>query len=428
MEQRQLRRLARKIVRTSEEVADLTDQLEIVESILSKDVAGAEMEELHRMMTDLERQADLVPEETHIAECEAVIEVSREVPLVKHSQEQEPLKALEGLFSPEMAAQMNNESLDESLKWDAFDYAVVGTAGMMAAVTDVLLVGLPSGLVTGPVTAWMKQLNTSHGSDWFSRFARELEDRCRTSYDTLNADGPIAGMCGKTHRFQSLGHDPVLGFVFGVSDILRGTITGYSYQRDRGVHRSFRFKAPSRADVGLVEAFLLHIGHLLSDVGTRMGLPAPFTPLLQAFNCGRFGAAGLSLGEVARRMYLQGYDFRHFLAGGLSPGVAQATISGLLMLRSFATDGPSYDKFRQTLKYRRMELAAQTVAVLGNTGKVALFQGNPLALNQAQWMRFFASLGPVFKEWILRDEMRIAHQLEVNRDGWRALGEWRLKF
>ena len=74
-----------------------------------------------------------------------------------------------------------------------------------------------------------------------------------------------------------------------------------------------------------------------------------------------------------------------------------------------------------------MDLAAQTLAVLGNTGKVALFQGNPLAINQAQWMKFFASLGPVFKEWVLRDELKLVRQREINREGWAALEQWKLE-
>lgn len=93
----------------------------------------------------------------------------------------------------------------------------------------------------------------------------------------------IPGMTGKSHRVQSLGHDPVLGFVFGVLDILRGTVTGFSYDHLTGAHGIIEGEVYSPLPaagmdeqiIRLVEAILKHIGHLISDVATPMGLPAP---------------------------------------------------------------------------------------------------------------------------------------------------------
>jgi hypothetical protein len=60
---------------------------------------------------------------------------------------------------------------------------------------------------------------------------------CVVPYDVQTMDG----MFPRSHRFKSLGHDPVLGFVFGVLDILRGTVTGFSYDL---LTRSHRFACP----------------------------------------------------------------------------------------------------------------------------------------------------------------------------------------
>ena len=39
-----------------------------------------------------------------------------------------------------------------------------------------------------------------------------------------------------------------------------------------------------------------------------------------------------------------------------------------------------------------MALAAHATAAAVNVGKVAVYQGNPLAINYAQWLRFFDSV------------------------------------
>jgi len=81
------------------------------------------------------------------------------------------------------------------------------------------------------------------------------------------------------------------------------------------------------------------MGHLLSDVATSCGLPAPFMPLLQAINAGHFGKKDRTVGEVARYMYLKGYDLRHFLVAGLTPGVIEIVLRGYVMLRQYRERG-----------------------------------------------------------------------------------------
>jgi hypothetical protein len=50
-----------------------------------------------------------------------------------------------------------------------------------------------------------------------------------------------------------------------------------------------------------------------------MGLPAPFMMLVQGINVGSFGEKNQAVGELARWMYLNGYDFRHFIVSGITP-------------------------------------------------------------------------------------------------------------
>ena len=109
------------------------------------------------------------------------------------------------------------KSYDAQFAWDKWDYLFVGASGMLAALTDVLLVGTPQ---TSPLTKWLKNFNTTAKAgqtDWFSQWARDLEKACKVPYDAQT----MAGMSGSTHRFQSLEHDPVLGFVgYSTLDLL----------------------------------------------------------------------------------------------------------------------------------------------------------------------------------------------------------------
>jgi hypothetical protein len=141
-------------------------------------------------------------------------------------------------------AQLRAESYEAQYRWDRWDYLFVGPSGILASLTDYFLVRIPKTFHTGvyagqegsPLTAWLKQYDTrvqAGRNDWFAAWARALEERCRVPYDAMSFAGPdgvhkIAGMFPKSHRLQSLGHDPVLGFIFGVLDIMRSTITGFS--------------------------------------------------------------------------------------------------------------------------------------------------------------------------------------------------------
>ena len=433
LDRRGTKRVARKVVKIAESVNSTSEDIAKLEASLSSvPETTDEVRELEEMLSLLEEE---IEEGFHHFTDEEILQINQplEIGLVQQERQTvstipprlDPLEALEDLFAESVAEQMRQESFREQLRWESFDYVTVGTAGLLASVTDFILVGLPSGIQAGPITAWMKSYNTMSGGgreDWFAVLARHLEQVCKVPYDTLKATEAIPGMSGRTHRFQTLGHDPVLGFVYGVLDILRGTVTGFSYDKLKRLHGGICLASPSGArSIDLIEAFLKQIGHLVSDVATPMGLPAPFLTILQAFNTGRFGRDNLALGEVARWMYTHGYDFRHFLSSGFSVGIGKAVLVGLLMLREVTEGGPSFSKLKTQIKYQRMLFAIQSLASLGNAGKIALHQGNPLAINQAQWMTFFRLLGPYLRDQVLQDELALEHLRRMNAEGWVEL-------
>jgi hypothetical protein len=351
----------------------------------------------------------------------------------------DPLLPYEALLTEDDLAQLRAEAYEAQYRWDRWDYLFVGASGVLAALTDYFLVRIPKTLRTGvyagqegsPLTAWLTQYDTraqAGRTNWFAAWARSLENRCHVPYDTMTVAGPdgvqkIAGMFPKSHRLQSLGHDPVLGFVFGVLDIMRGTITGFSYDKLSLMHTCVHEAVWSNLQpVGLIEAILCQIGHLLSDVATPMGLPAPFMTLFQGLNIGSVGERDRTIGELARWMYLYGYDFRHFLVSGLTPAVIELVLRAYLMVRHYVEHGETKFLLGSHPQYRSMLLTAHAIAAAGNAGKIALMQGNPLAINQAEWMAFVRYLIPSLKYWVFdRARLKRAHLEHVNEQGWQAL-------
>ena len=111
----------------------------------------------------------------------------------------------------------------------------------------------------------------------------------------------------------------------------------------------------------LIEASLRHIGHLISDVATPMGLPAPLMTLFQALNVGSFGEKGRTVGQLARWMYLNGYDL-HFVVSGITPLVIEIVLRAYIMLRHYSEQGEVKLAVARSPKYRSMLLAAHGVA------------------------------------------------------------------
>jgi hypothetical protein len=337
----------------------------------------------------------------------------------------------ESMLSEESIAELNSATADSKYRWDKWDYTFVGAAGVIASLIDYLLVGIPKKMTYGggeregsPITAFLKKkINSENGTDtWFAEWARTLEGLCKVPYDRVGNSG-IAGISGQTHRLQTLGHDPILGMVFGVLDILRGTVTAFSYDHLSGKH-SFKVRAlDEQASSNLIEIVLRQLGHLISDVGTEKGIPAPLFTLFQGFNIpSPFSPKGRTIGEIARWMYTNGYDLRHFITMGIAPAMIEIVLRAYIMLRQYSETGDAQFMLADNPKYRCMLLTSHAIACAGNAGKIALMQGNPLAINYAEWLALVRYLAPSLKYWIFdRATMHLAHIQKVNEAGWDEL-------
>lgn len=147
---------------------------------------------------------------------------------------------LESLFTNEELAanrntimQLNNE-YNEIHRLDKIDYAIAVGAGMLGALIDILLVGLPEYHVSGgnegkPLSEWIRKYFEDKYPDGVSKV---LAKNAKVPYDAPNDNfhgaflkEKVEGLNPNFHRLLSLGHDPLIGFVVGVADIMNGNMT-----------------------------------------------------------------------------------------------------------------------------------------------------------------------------------------------------------
>src|SRR5690606_2014075 len=124
-------------------------------------------------------------------------------------------------------------------------------------------------------------------------------------------------------RFMQPGPDPTAGMIVGIFDILRGGRTAI------GKDCRFRFDGDMAEPTWNVAGALVRwFLHLLSDVTTRMGLPAPLMTLSNLMRFGSWGERERSVADLCRYMYHHGYDLRHFMSSMTAPAASRILLHG----------------------------------------------------------------------------------------------------
>lgn len=296
----------------------------------------------------------------------------------------------------------------EKHKWDRWDYVFVGSAGIIAAITDYFFVAIPKTMASGlykdqegsVITEWLHNLKLPPA------LQKWLEKVSKVPYDHTG---------GADHRIDTFGHDPVLGFIIGVTDIMRGGATtlkkgkiGFERGLANPVHNP-------------LEALIRQFLHFVSDAATSKGLPVPFASVFRALNFGSFprpDGRTATISQLALWMYHHGYDLRHFVTMGITPGTIEIILRSYLMIRHYAEQGETEFFPASDPKYRSMLLSAHAIAAAGNIGKISLMQGNPLAINYAEWAALFRYLVPSMKYWVFDKHKDIESIYET---GWDEL-------
>lgn len=221
---------------------------------------------------------------------------------------------------------------------DGWDYAIAGCCGLFAAMLDILCIRAP----LKPTSSFTQQadgiFNRAVQEAFNKLIPPDLSKKLSDAY-TIGApdssvisdllEAPAKTISPTNHRLRALSHDPVLGLIFGVFDMLCNTCT---VVHDDGI-TSYSSTTPLVGGT-VFQMIGRMFGHLLSDVnapsanGNRgMGLPAPFMGLLRMFEDIPVGDS--NFGKQIEWMYVKGYDFRQFVATSIPVAIME------VLLRAF---------------------------------------------------------------------------------------------
>ena len=333
---------------------------------------------------------------------------------------------LEQLLPPHRAAEIYHQFGEDygDSPWDKWDYGAVALSVLVGVLLDYFIVATPvGGKFRGepqrgsPLTRWMRDKSNSPGLNGLTEWA---EKHAKVPYDRVR---PRDGRTPNAHRLSSLGHDPLFGLVFGVIDVLRDTCTFVDKTGGLQIDKMVTERITGDSIVEIPEAIVKVVLHYLSDVFTERGLPAPFLAQLQFLQAPsgltlRENGNIVSINELVRYMYTNGYDFRHFLTMAIVPAVAEMIIRIYHAMRTRSGEGElGKEGVRGKIKLSKMLILTHLLLSGGNILKTALYNWNPTALNFAQFAALALRMVSLLKLCGEREDL-IARQLE---DGWKEL-------
>lgn len=290
-----------------------------------------------------------------------------------------------------------NNDYDAVHHLDKIDWSICAVAGILSATVDILFIGIPeptkAGTRAGSLSNYIRnyfekkyppeEMEALGGNKYVKTPYDAQDNRHTTEY--------VEGLSSYYHRLLSLGHDPLLGFVIGVMDIMRGTMT--TIDKKGKIVSQVMDVYSDRKETSLFEALTKHLLHLKSDITTSMGLPVPLMGLFNLLQFGNIGEENNTIAEIVQGMYYEGYDFIHFCSMSV-PVMLTEIIVRICWCLKRTKEGYSlkeslpFSNNRETKpKLATMLFIAHTSATAINAGKVA-FSQNPMAINYPQWLAF----------------------------------------
>lgn len=291
---------------------------------------------------------------------------------------------------------LNNE-FKELYKLDKIEITISVLAGLLSAVIDILLIGMPhrttNGLEAGKLSNYVR--------NWFEKEFPEadMEELANSkiskvpydAQDNRNTNIRVEGLSTYYHRLLTLGHDPFLGLLFGVLDILNGTMT--SIDKNGKIVSQVIKEYSDRKEEDIFKAITKQIIHFKSDVTTSMGLPAPFMCVFNLFQFGKIGKEEQTIAEIIQGMYYEGYDFIHFCSSSIPTMLIEVIVRIGYSLKKIHEGKSIKESIPFSLdreknpKLSTMLFISHSISCSVNAGKI-YFTKNPLAINYPEWITF----------------------------------------
>lgn len=335
-----------------------------------------------------------------------------------------------------------NDEFNSIHKLDKVDILIPAVAGILSGAIDCVFGGFirtaDGRSVPGSMTHYVNQL--------FAKALpqdriKKLEELAKVPYDALNYNSKgnvivqeiVDGLSPVFHHQVSLGHDPILGFIFGTLDMLRGTVTTLDFNGKFVIQAAEGFS--DRKAQNLFQAIATVFLHMLSDVNGSssaknggMGLPVPFMALFNTVQGGKvFGQD--TVAEIVKSMFYEGYDFRHFCSMSI-PVMITEVIVRVSYFAKRLHEGYSFNEaipvgidHMKKPKLGAMLWIAHSASTAINLGKV-VFTKNPMNINYPQWLSF-AKYSVKQLKWILMEKpaLREKYVVGIINGEWEALSE-----
>ncbi len=301
-----------------------------------------------------------------------------------------------------------NTDFDAVHKLDAVDVIIPALAGILSGAVDCAL----GGFVTARSGVSAPNTMSQFVRDLFDKALpaetiKKLEDITKVPYDALNYDNRgnvivetiVEGLSPIFHHEVSLAHDPILGFIFGTLDMMRGTVTTLDFGGRFVIQAAEGFS--DRRAQGVFEAMATVFLHMLSDVNGSssaknggMGLPVPFMALFNKLQFGQFGGTD-TISELVESMFYEGYDFRHFCSMSIPVMITEVIVRVSYFAKrlhegySIIEATPVGISHTTKPKLGTMLFIGHSASTAINAAKVA-FTKYPMNINYPQWLAFSA--------------------------------------
>lgn len=129
----------------------------------------------------------------------------------------------------------------------------------------------------------------------------------------FDVSGSGGGLGARSHRYRTLGHDPLLGFVFGTANILTSTLTNWHFRTFFVNQSNIVFSNASTVEMftkvservykepkALGAAVIKQGLHILSDMYTTSGIPLPIIQTMSPQFAEQLGQYGIDTGGLIK--------------------------------------------------------------------------------------------------------------------------------
>lgn len=290
-----------------------------------------------------------------------------------------------------------NEKFKKLPKLKTEEALVATVAGLVSVIVDVIFVGTPEVVkiykggknFDGSILTKQLRKIAADENSTIALITNYLSDKCKVPYDIAAMKNVVYP---ENHRLRSLGHDPFLGLVFAVADILMGTTTCID---NEGMLRVL-VNSKSFPECEKPLSVFYYLGHIISDMFTTCGIPIPGFFLTQFFTK---EIKDNTLAKIAEDMYKDGYDLRHLASMSVPHAIQKMIIDIYLSFRipkediCLSISEKEVQKLNTILKREKIMFIANSIAVCGNLAKFFAppTSGNPCSLNIVQWYDFLIS-------------------------------------